>query len=79
MSTKQASVVHILITAYTAISKKIVIVNSRYWNRKELCWRVTTHYDYTHSSFQFQYRLLTMTTFFEIAVYYKREIIVSSL
>ena len=27
-----------------------------------------THCDYTQSSFRFQYRLLTMTTFFEIAV-----------
>ena len=27
-----------------------------------------THYDYTQSSFRFQYRLLTMTTFFETAV-----------
>ena len=35
----------------------------------KLCWRVITHYDYTHSSFRFQYRLLTMTTFFEIAAY----------
>ena len=39
---------------------------------KKLYWRIITHYDYTHSSFRFQYRLLTMTTFFEIAVYTKR-------
>ena len=79
------------------------MVNSRYWNRKELwrsssssnllllalilhnieCrliiiprpysnklrWRVIAFYDYTHSSFRFQYRLLTMTTFSEIAVW----------
>ena len=35
----------------------------------KLCWPVITHYDYTHSSFPFQYRLRTMTTFFVIAVY----------
>ena len=93
--------------ALTAISKKVVIVNSRYWNRKEpwgsnstnnllllalnlhniecrfivmprpysnkLHWHVITHYDYTQSSFRFQYRLLTMTTFFEVAVTFKNE------
>ena len=26
----------VIILLYTAISKKVVIVNSRYWNRKEL-------------------------------------------
>ena len=31
--------------------------------------RVITHYDCTQSSFRIQYRPLTMTTFFEIAVY----------
>ena len=31
-------------------------------------WRVITRYDCTQSSFRFQYRLLTMTTFFEIDV-----------
>ena len=33
--------------------------------------RIITYYDCTQSSFRFQYRLLTMTTFFEIAVYNK--------
>ena len=28
-----------------------------------------------HSSFRFQYRLFTMTTFFEIAVYYAKSIL----
>ena len=41
---------------------------SRPYSNK-LCWRVITHNDYIHSSFRFQYRLLTMTTFFEIAVH----------
>ena len=31
--------------------------------------RAVYHYDYTQSSFRFQYRLLTMATFSEIAVY----------
>ena len=85
------------VTYIQLLKKKVVIVNSRYWNRKELCgssttinilllaltlqniectftkiprpysnklvklrWRVITHYDYTQSSFRFQYRLLTM-------------------
>ena len=89
----------------TAISEKVVIVNSQYWNRKEgtlgtvimsdnvsvkvvtvLPWQYMMNL-YSifckidanssklfvllepHSSFRFQYRLLTMTTFFEIAVY----------
>ena len=38
---------------------------------------VFTHYDCTQSSFRFQYRLLTMTTFSEIAVYTK-DIIIQS-
>ena len=33
-----------------------------------LCWHIIIHYDCTQSPFRFQYRLLTMTTFFEIAV-----------
>ena len=33
-----------------------------------LCWQVITHYGCTQSTFRFQYRLLTMITFFEIAV-----------
>ena len=32
--------------------------------RNNLRWRVITHHDCTQSSFRFQYRLLTMTTFF---------------
>ena len=90
------------VAPYTAISNKVVIVNGRYWNGKELwglsstnnlfmleltlhnveCslikmpqpysnnlrWCIITHYDCTQSSFRFQYRLLTITTFFEIAV-----------
>ena len=40
----------------------------------KLYWRVIAHYDYTHSSFRFQYRLLTMITFFEIAVYSKKDV-----
>ena len=90
---------------YTAVSRKVVIVNSRYWNRKELwvtviiienalakfvtvwLWHdmMNLHSYITvckvnansnkllellepHSSFWFKYRLLTMTTFFELAV-----------
>ena len=94
---------------YRAISKKVVVVNSRYWNLKELwdssstnnllllaltlqnmeCrfiiiprqysdslrWRIITlYYDCTESSFRFQYRLLTITTFFDIAVCYCMEV-----
>ena len=40
----------------------------------KLRWRVITHYDNTQSFFRFQYKLLTMTTFFEIAVYMYTEI-----
>ena len=32
------------------------------YNNK-LCWRVIIHYDYLHSSFRFQYRVLTTITF----------------
>ena len=31
-----------------------------------LRWRILTRYDFTQSSFRFQYQLLAMTTFFEI-------------
>ena len=90
---------------YTAVSRKVVMVNSRYWNRKELwvtviiienaltkfvtvwLWHdmMNLHSYITvckvnansnkllellepHSSFWFKYRLLTMTSFFELTV-----------
>ena len=36
----------------------------------KLRWRVITHYDYTQSSFWFQYQRLTLTTLFETALVY---------